>query len=170
MVRAGVLDSDARVELIDGELFDMAPIGHPHGFFCQAIAALLSDLVEVWRVFGLMSLALSENDTVQPDICILSSAAAHHLETGPELSAVQLIVEVSDTTLAYDLKKKLPRYAAAKVPELWAIDVASSRLLIHREPEKSRYAVVRELMPPARVKAVLLPDFELDLAALFTVR
>jgi hypothetical protein len=100
MLRAGALDSGARVELLDGELFDMAPIGHAHGFFCQAIAALLSDLVEVWRVFGLMSLALSENDTVQPDICILSSAAAHHLETGPELSAVQFIVEVSDTTLA----------------------------------------------------------------------
>jgi len=170
MVRTGVLDSSARVELIDGELFDMAPIGHPHGFFCQAIAAQLIDLVGARRVLVQMSLTLGENDTVQPDICVLSSAEAHHLVTGPELAAVQLVIEISDTSLAYDLNKKLPRYSAAGVPELWVLDVTAKRLLLHREPEGARYAVVRELKPSAHVRPTLLPDFELDLAALFAGR
>lgn len=167
MVRAGVLDGDARVELIDGELFDMAPIGHPHGHFVQQMAIWLVRATDISLVRVQQPLTLSADDTVQPDLCVLASAEGDTLADGPAVSSVQLVVEVSDTTLAYELKKKLPKYAAAGVPELWVLDLPKKRLLLHREPENARYALVRELYAPAHVKALLVPGFELELGTLF---
>ncbi len=138
MLGSGLLDETDRVELIEGELIDMAPIGSRHANLVDVIAQLLvRRLPPGYRVRVQNPIRLGELSEPQPDIAVVrdrSYAAAH-----PEAADVLLLIEVADTTLEIDRDIKLPLYARHGVPECWLVDVAGSQLSIHREPAEGEY-------------------------------
>ncbi|MCU0836787.1 MAG: Uma2 family endonuclease [Chromatiaceae bacterium] len=104
----------------------------------------------------------------QPDIALLAPRDDFYEAEHPRPADVLLLVEVADTSLAYDRDRKLPLYARFGIPEVWLIDIAGRTVMIHRDPqaEPGRYAARFPLEPPGLIQPVMLPDIELDLSAL----
>lgn len=165
---AGVLSEDDRIELVQGELIQMPPIGSVHagivGRLDRYFQASLGASAVVWTQ---NPVTFPPDSEPQPDLALLKARADDYLSTLPGSADVLLIIEVADTTLAYDRDVKIPLYAKNGIPEAWLIDVAARRLELYRDPGGEGY---RTLMRPDRdamVSPLLLPHIAIDLKALF---
>ena len=163
MAQIGLLDETDRVELIEGELIDMAPIGSKHAFRVDSIARALqlaagtSFLVRVQN-----PILLGEHSEPQPDIAVVKDknySAAH-----PCAEDVLVIVEVSDTTLAYDRDVKLSLYARHGIPEVWLLDVNAGELTVYREPAEGQYRLIRKPTTAEVVSPTLVSGVAISLA------
>jgi len=137
---AGLLGEDDRVELVDGEIIDMAPIGSRH---LSCVVALTHLLVEQAQGRFFVSVQnpvrLSERDEPQPDLTLLRRRPDPAAPGPPDPEDVLAVVEVSDTTLSYDRNVKLPLYARAGISEAWVIDLKASNVEVHSEPAPDGY-------------------------------
>ncbi|MFI4886437.1 MAG: Uma2 family endonuclease [Steroidobacterales bacterium] len=163
----GLIDPDARVELIEGEVVDMAPLGNRHGHAVDLLAERLLVLAKgtaIVRVQG--ALRLSEVTELQPDISLLKMREDRYRDSqacGPD---ALLVVEVSDTTLRKDLDVKMPLYARHGVPEVWIVDLQNSRIRFHRTLQGGRYRDVTSAPKPGSTPVPGLTAAEIDLGAL----
>jgi len=141
MGETGLLGEDDRVELIDGEVVQMSPIGARH-FACvvNLTHMLMAACGDRCFVSVQNPVVLSERSETQPDLSLLRKRPdpAGRL---PEPEDVALVVEVSDTTLAYDRDTKLPRYAVAGIPEVWVVDLEGRRIEVYSGPSADGYSV-----------------------------
>ena len=120
MDEAGVFCENDRVELVDGEIVDMAPIGSYHNSCVTTLTHIFVRAVpEGVRVQVQGAVRMDESTMFQPDLAILRSREDNYVESNPTPADVLLIIEVSDSTVAYDRNVKLPKYAQAGVPEVW---------------------------------------------------
>jgi len=144
MGETGLLGEDDRVELIDGEIVEMAAIGTRH-FACvvNLTHALMGSCSDRYFVSVQNPVTLGEITEPQPDLSLLKARPdpSGNLP-GPE--DVALVIEVSGTTLAYDRDVKLPRYAAAGVPEVWIVDLEGGRVEVHSNPSPDGYETPSE--------------------------
>lgn len=163
----GLIDPDARVELIEGEVVDMAPIGNRHGYAVDLLTARLCALADdkaIVRVQG--ALRLSDITEVQPDISLLKMREDRYRDSqacGPD---ALLVIEVSDTTLRKDVDVKRPLYARHGVPEVWIVDLKNNRIHFHRAPKGDRYRDVTSATHPGSTPVPGLAGAQIDLAAL----
>jgi len=163
----GLIDPDARVELIEGEVIDMGPIGNRHGYAVDLLAERLLGLAQgnaIARVQG--ALRLSDITEVQPDISLLKMRTDRYRDSHACGTDALLVVEVSDTTLRKDLYVKTPLYARHGVPEVWIIDLQIDRIRFHRNPQGGRYRDVTSAAEPGRTPIPGLQRASLDLAPL----
>ena len=141
MGETGILGEDDRVELIEGEIIEMTPIGSRHAATVARIHQLfvrrLGDRAVVWSQNPLL-LARQQSEP-EPDVMLLTSRSDFYAGALPEPPDVRLLVEVADTSLQYDRRTKLPLYARARVAEVWLVDLGTSRLEIHRAPGNDVY-------------------------------
>lgn len=148
MVEAGVFPEDLRLELVEGELLEMSPIGPKHAATVKKLLARFAPVLE--RGVALLSvqdpLVVGASE-LYPDLALLKPRPDFYGERLPEGQDALLVVEVSDTTLDYDLKVKLPLYAGAGVPEVWVVDLGNRRVLVHRNPEGRAYREALALGP-----------------------
>ncbi len=155
MAEAGLLSEDDRVELIEGEIIEMAPIGSRH----HACVMRLDELLRRPGVPGgyIVSVQgpvqLDEGNEVQPDVALLRRRPDFYAGELPQPEDALLIIEVSDTTLAYDRDVKLPRYARAGVPEVWIVDLQVRRVESHSDPSPEGYSVSREFGPGQQARS-----------------
>lgn len=161
---AGILTEDDRVELIEGQLVDTAPIGTRHMETVSRLTRLfISQTSDTVRVQG--PIQLSEHSEPEPDIAIVrarSYAAAH-----PAPEDVLLLVEVADTSQVYDRSIKVPLYARHGIPEVWLIDLAQDRLEIYLGPGSDGY---RQMIRPERAEMISpsrAPEVAVALSALW---
>ena len=122
MGQTGILGPEARVELIDGDIVSMSPIGVRHANVVTNLTELfVMQAAGRFRVSPQNPLGIGQRSEFQPDLVLVKGGEplGHH----PSPADVVLVVEVSDTTLRCDLNVKLPRYARARVPEVWIVDV-----------------------------------------------
>jgi len=169
MGEIGVFAPEARIELIDGELFDMPPIGPPHASRTTRISSILHrSLAERAIVSTQNPVILGDLNAPQPDIAVLKPRADFYATEHPQPDDILLLVEVAGTSLAHDRDRKLPLYARFAIPEVWLIDIGGGAVTIHRDPqpEQGSYATGFTLAPPALIRPVMLPDLELDLSPL----
>ncbi len=151
MAEAGLLSEDDRVELIDGEIIEMTPIGWRHARCVSRLNMLLARFAGDRYVVGVQNpLTISEHGEPQPDLVLLERRPRGRLP-GPADAA--LVIEVSDTTLAYDRDVKLPRYARAGVPEVWIVDLQVRRVESHSDPSPEGYSVSREFGPGQQARS-----------------
>lgn len=136
MAEAGILHEDDRVELIEGELIEMSPIGSEHAGCVDALGTLfherLGSLVHV-RIQN--PVRLSQRLEPEPDVALLRPRADRYRDSHPGAADILLLIEVADTSLAYDKRTKLRLYAREGVPETWIVDLGGSRVEAHRRPE-----------------------------------
>jgi hypothetical protein len=158
MIEAGVFGVDDRLELIGGEVVEMAPIGHRHAASVRKLNRLFQQVGDRGVVDVQNPLTVSDRDDFYPDLVLLKPREDLYAGVIPRATDALLVVEVADTTLAFDRAVKLPRYAAAGVSEVWLVDLEGSRIWGHRRPLEGDYGEVFE----ARAGEVLvlpgLPD------------
>jgi Uma2 family endonuclease len=167
MAETGILADPHHVELIDGEIFDMAAIGSPHAAVTNRLvrhfapaAAEGSALISVQN-----PLRLDGYNEPQPDITLLRSRDDDYRGSHPGAADVLLLVEVSETSLAYDRGLKLALYAKFGVPEVWIADLVSAAIEVYREPKDGGYASRQRLTDGSLVPA-LAPDVIIDVVGL----
>ncbi len=164
MEKAGILHEDDRVELIDGEIIIMPPLGEPHESSTDWLTRLfVPPLIgrAIVRVQG--SIRLNERSAPQPDIAVLRERPLS--EMGPYFPPdVHLVIEVSDSTLAYDRGAKLARYAAAGIPEVWVANLRAQEVTAYAEPSGSEYTSVRTYRVGESISPRAFPDVMLAVA------
>jgi Uma2 family endonuclease len=167
------LDPRARLELIDGELFEMAPIGSFHAGTVTLLAHLFARTVGETAVISVQNpLDLSEHSEPQPDLILLRPRADYYLSEHPQPRDVLLLIEVSDSTVQFDRKTKVPLYARYGIPEVWLVVGPHRRhIAVYRDPqpEQSGYRTqfqVRE----GTLTPMLLPGVEIHLGEVFIHR
>lgn len=149
MVAAGVLDEDDRIELVQGVLVDMVPIGAEHD---GAVEWLTEHFTAVkgrsWRV-RVQSTLLVEGGYVLPDLILVEQ-----LPRSRQPSSALLVVEVAQTSQARD-REKARDYAAIDVPEYWIVDLAARNVTVHRRPLAGVYEEVVTFSDRESVRALL---------------
>ncbi|MDG4553091.1 MAG: Uma2 family endonuclease [Candidatus Competibacter sp.] len=167
MGEVGLLNEDSRVELIEGEIIEMAPIGSEHAGHNNYLLSLLA-----YRLYGKVVVAgqnpvvLGGYEEPQPDIALLRWRDDYYRNAHPHAKDVLLLIEVSDSTLRYDRDVKVPLYANHGIPEVWLLDIQNRQLDIYREPINGEYRQ-RECRHTGKIAPILCPDAVIDLAELF---
>jgi len=164
MADLGILPPDARVELIEGEIIDMAPIGTGHGATVMQLDRLLQKAVgDRAYVFVQSPERLSDISEPQPDLALVKPRSDFYRTQHPAPADTFLIIEVSESSLRYDLQVKAPLYARHGIPEYWVIDLKGRQVRFFRSPESGQYADVTSTGTPGVVAPVALPEVQIDL-------
>ena len=168
MAEVGILHEDDRVELIKGEIVEMSPIGRRHKAFVGNLAQLLMVRV-VGRavVWAQSSIALSDDTEPQPDLAVLRRGAVSYKERDAWAEDALLLIEVADSSLAYDRSTKLRLYAEAGIPEYWVVDCAAETVEVHRGPAPDGYREVRLVAGVGTLAPQAFPDVELRTIDIF---
>ncbi len=168
MGERGILAPDARVELIDGEIIDMAPINSPHS---GTVIRLNQMLTRALRDFALVSvqnpLIVGQYSVPQPDIAVLRPREDFYTKTHPRPEDVLLVIEVADSSTTYDRNVKAPIYAQAGIGEYWLVDLEAKSVQVFRDPQQGTYKTVLAMQGPGTITPILLPEFVLRVASLF---
>ena len=168
MGEAGILTENDRVELIDGEIIEMAPIGDSHVDLVIVLTGRLSVAIGSRAVVSVRNpVRLDDRSEPQPDLAVL---ALDRRRGVPLASDTLLVIEVAESSRAYDRDTKIPRFARAGVAEAWLVDVEGGALTRYRCPEGDAYRVrdVPDLSRPVPFEG--LPGVEIDLSGLFDAR
>jgi len=140
MAESGVFAPEAKVELIDGVVVDMLPTGPFHSGSDSRLIRLFTGLSQDrWIVSCQAPLHLGTHDMPEPDLMLLRPSEDDYTIHHPTPDDVYLIIEVSDSSLAYDQNTKLPLYARADIAEVWILNAPQKQLEIYREPGYSGY-------------------------------
>jgi len=158
------------LELIEGELISKMGKKRPHA---NAIA-----VVHAWllRVFGEKSVnqeapidvAPEDNPTnePEPDLIVLTKPS-REFKDNPQPADLRLVVEISDSTLGFDLTTKARLYARARIVEYWVVDIPGQRIIVHRDPQAGKYQSIVAYAEQESVKPLASPDHEFRVAELF---
>ena len=166
MAEAGILHEDDRVELIDGEVVEMSPIGGRHARCVIELTRLLAPLISDQVLLSIQNpIRLGEYYEPQPDVTVLRPSERYRAGELPEPQDVLLLIEVSDTSLYYDRDAKLPLYARAGIPEVWIVDLAGQALERHTEPAEDGYRLVRQARRGEMLESIKLPALTLSVDA-----
>ena len=164
MVKAGILDEDERFELIGGEVVPMSPKGARHELVKMEINRhLLTSALSGLNIIPETTLWLDETTFVEPDFCIWPREIAPGSQRGHD---VLLVVEVADTSLRYDLGRKIAIYAAYGIPEVWVVDADTLVTHVFRKLGAEGFRERLQMNPVDTVSASLVPDIAMNLAGL----
>ncbi len=165
---AGVFTEDDRVELIDGEIREMTPIGSPHaGMVNRLTEMLVTRLAGRATVIVQNPIRLDRHNEPQPDLVVARRRKSFYADRHPEPGDVLVVVEVADSSLRYDRAEKVPRYGRAGIPETWLIDVEAGTVTVYTDPGPEGYARRRVRQQGERMVASSVPDLGLAVDDLF---
>ena len=166
LVELGIFGEDERLELIDGDIVEMAPIGHRHGACASRLHLLF---VEGLRrrafVWGNGPARLAIDSVPEPDLGLVRPRS---YQTGaPRPEDVLLIVEVAESSLRYDRTVKLRLYARAGVAEYWIVDVVGGAIESYRSPEGETYREPRRAGRGESLAPAAFPDVVISVDDVF---
>ncbi len=161
LAEAGVLTHDDRVELLDGRIITMSPIGSAHLHCVNRLIDLFAERLYAVsprpaRLSVQNPIRLNPHSEPEPDVALLRSDAPQDRTPIPE--DVLLVVEVADSTLTYDRTVKQKHYAAAGIPEYWVVDLNAATVIVHRQPQADGYGSVVTHHTEALLTIAALPD------------
>ncbi|MGH8227973.1 MAG: Uma2 family endonuclease [Steroidobacteraceae bacterium] len=170
MAEVGLLASDSRVELIEGEIIDMPPIGPPH----SAVVARLDRLVQL--AVGDRALIriqdpvrLDSRSEPQPDLALLKPRDDWYSRSHPAPAHVLLLIEVGNASAQFDRDVKAPLYARHAIPEVWLVDLDQMQLGILRSPLEGAYTEVSYTASPGIIPIPGLRGVSVDLSRLLSL-
>ena len=168
MHEAGVFAPDARLELIEGEIIEMPPIGAPHFSRVNKLTRLFVERTGDRAIVSVQNaLVIAESSVPQPDVTLLRPRRDEYAGSLPTAADVFLVVEVADSTLAFDLRRKTPLYARCGIAEAWVVDVNARAVHVFREPAETGYRAAFVARPGERLACAALPQAALEVAELF---
>ena len=165
MAEAGILSPRDRVELIDGEIVQMAPIGSYHAACVDTLSNLFKEMLGRRVIVRVQNpVRLGERSEPEPDVALLRPRADAYRDAHPGPDDVMLIVEVSHSTVEYDRDVKTPLYAEAGIPELWLVNLDEDHIDGLSDPDGAGYRTARRYARGERIAPALLPDAALDVS------
>jgi len=166
MAESGILGPDDSVELIAGEVLDMSPVGSLHAALVRALGRWLTDSVGQKAIVAVQDpVHLDHSSEPQPDIALLKPRVDYYATAHPGPADTLLIVEVAESSLAYDLGVKVPLYARHGIPEVWVIDAATRNTHRFRGPRPEGYAEQVMITPEEPLACLAMPGATTTLAA-----
>ncbi|MDB9510406.1 Uma2 family endonuclease [Kamptonema animale CS-326] len=163
MGEAGILGEDDRVELIEGEIIQMAAIGTRHASCVNRLARRFSLIPEDLTTFAIQNpIQLAERTELQPDVVLLQPRADYYATAHPMPSEVLLLVEVSDSTIDFDRDVKVPNYARSGIREVWLWDLEANCLEVYRLPTANGYSSMQRFERGEMVSPLAFPDFNVS--------
>lgn len=159
MGEAGIFGEDERVELLDGELYAMPPIGDDHVGRIISLDYFLNRRVGERAFVSIQNpIRLSDYSEPEPDVALLRPRDDFYGGGRIQPQDILLLIEVARSSLDFDRLEKLPRYAAAGIIEVWIANLVARRIEVYREPRGDCYAFTQILGPGEFVSPVTLPD------------
>jgi Uma2 family endonuclease len=168
MFEIGVLDRQKRIELIDGEIVMMSPMGPPNGELISRLSEFfVKRLPDEYQCRVQLPIIVDDHSEPEPDLAIVRRKDSGYRNEHPNPAEVFLLVEVASTSLSLDLGAKQRLYANSQIAEYWVVDVASHLLVVHRLPGVNGYRDVKQFGSESTVAPLASPECQLDLSALF---
>ena len=166
MAEAGILGEDDRVELIEGEIVKMAPIGIRHAACVRRLNRVFSGRVGERAIVDVQNpVRLGGHSEPQPDVVLLRPRADLYGVSHPGPEDVLLIVEVAETSAEDDRAVKVPLYARSGIPEVWLVDLAEGQIEVFRHPSPQGYQEVRTVRRGEALAPLTLPEIGLAVDA-----
>jgi Uma2 family endonuclease len=167
MAATGVLRPDARVELLDGKIIDMSPIGPFHGGVTKYLNKLFTLAAKGRWILAVQDpVTLDDYSESQPDLMLLKSSSDYYRTQHPQPEDVLLLVEVCDSTLASDRAIKVPAYGRTGVAEVWIVNLNEATIEVYRKPHYTGYADKTILQAGDQASPEAFPDVLVDVAEL----
>lgn len=164
MGETGVFAPDARVELIEGEIIEMSPIGSRHAACVEFVAELMREAAQGrFLVRTQNPIVLNDFSEPQPDVAVLKFRQDHYRSAHPRPDDIVLVVEVAETTVHFDRRVKIPLYARAGIPEALLFNLPDNRLEYFSRPEMGVYQENRILNRGERFESTNVPGLMLDI-------
>ena len=173
LVDLGFFTENDRIELIRGEIIEMAPKRTPHSVCNSTLFGELYRLLhDRANVRGQEPIILPDNSEPEPDVVIAKKKDDNYLSAHPAVKDIILIIEISDSTLQYDKETKLPLYAEAGINNYWIINLVDNRLEVYNNPfsdNKNRFGYKNQkiFLPNENLEIPSFKDTSLDLKAVF---
>ena len=166
MAEAGILHEDDRVELIEGEIVEMAPIGSRHAACVNRLNNLFArGLVQQAIISVQNPIRLDEHSEPQPDISILRQRSDYYSTAHPGPQDVLLLVEVCDSSVSYDRDFKIPLYARAGIVECWLVLLDEGLIEVYRSPGSGDYREVLQVRRGETLSPLAFPGIVLQVDA-----
>ncbi len=167
MLESGILSEDDRVELVEGEIIEMAAKGSRHAACVKRITDFFYRHARQSAIVSVQDpIRISANSELEPDVALLRLRDDLYANSHPEGNDVLLVVEVSDTTLGYDRGVKLGLYARANILEVWVVNLPGDIIEIYTQPEGSKYQLSKQVRRGDSITAQNVPDLTIDVNAL----
>ena len=168
--QAGLLDQQ-RLELVDGELINKMGKNRPHVNAMAMMVKWLSQFFDLELVNQEASIDVAPEDNPtnepQPDLVVLKKPTYLISTANPRPEDVHLVIEISDTSLYFDLTKKAALYARAGILEYWVLDVSAHKLFVHRDPQAGKYQSITEYAEQESVAPLAAPNAQFLVSSAF---
>jgi Uma2 family endonuclease len=159
MGETGVLKPDSRTELLAGKIIDMLPIGSFHGGSVNRLNRLFNKLSKGrWLVAAQNPVHLDDYSEPLPDLMLLKPDPNDYMDQHPTPADVFLLIEVADTSLAYDREQKLPAYGRAGIAEVWILNLREKMIEVYREPNFRGYSSSEKVGTGQTIAPLAFPD------------
>ena len=166
MVEAGILTKYDRVELLDGEIIAMVPIGSRHASSVMRVSELLSEGVGKRAIVSVQGpVRLDEASEPEPDLMLLKRRDDFYAAAHPTPADVLLLIEVSDATVAFDKNVKLPLYARSAIPEVWIVNLPDRMIEVYSAPSGLEYTESRSIGMDGTLSPACFEDVSLQVGA-----
>jgi len=167
MGEAGIFPPEARLELIDGEILTMAPIGFNHASHVSRLTRYFIRLLDDGVSVRIQSpIQLGDLSEPEPDLVLAKADNVDYTTRHPNASDVLLLVEVSDSTLRFDHTQKLRLYATHGITEYWIVNLIDNCLEVYRQPQDGDYLDKSVLTKSDSIKLLALPELEVSVASI----
>jgi Uma2 family endonuclease len=168
MFETGMLDPEKRYELIDGVIVMTPPIGPGQGNLISRLTDFfVKRLPEEFQCRIQLPIIVGDHSEPEPDLAIVRRKAKEYKNEHPKPTDVLLLIEVSKTSLRFDLGEKQQLYANTGIAEYWVVDEMRSTVIVHRDPIAGSYLSVENFTAPSIIAPVVVPECQLDLGWLF---
>ena len=168
MIETRILNPDERVELIDGQIISMSAKNPPHAATNLCAADYLRNLLTGLALIRIQDpIALSTNSEPEPDIAVVQIDSRFYQDFHPAPANIFLLVEIADTTLETDRKRKAPAYAKAGIPDYWILDVNTWQVYVFREPCEGNYRLETVFNEDDVLSMLAFPEIEVQISRLF---
>jgi Uma2 family endonuclease len=166
MGEAGILSEDDRVELIEGQLVAMTPIGSDHHGTVNALNRILVNAAGDRGIVSVQGpIRLDDFSEPEPDFAVLIPRDDFYRSATARPQEVLLVVEIAHSSLRYDRNVKIPLYARHNIPEVWIVDLVGSCVEVYRESEGDTYTQVIRISPDGVLQPLMLPGVEISAKA-----
>ena len=163
MSEAGIFGENDRVELIEGEILEMAAISPRHASCVKRLIGQFRQIPEQIAILDVQNpIQLTERTEPQPDVVLLQPRADYYATAHPIPSEVLLLVEVSDSTVDFDRDVKVPNYARSLIQEVWLVDLVENCLEVYRQPGPNGYSLMLKFLRGQQVTPQAFPDLEVS--------
>lgn len=163
MAEAGILSEDDRLELIEGRIITMAPIGSRHAACVKRLTSLFSNQIGDVAILSVQDpIQLDEYSEPLPDLALLRPRDDFYAQRHPIPADVLLLVEVSDTSLEYDRDVKVPSYVGAGIPEVWLVNLPENLIEVYTRPVSGVYQDISQLRPGEVIAVSSIPEIRID--------